>query len=412
MSEVRLGSTEIQQSAWKRNGFCYAVSVLRKSTGRGKSRKAGGLTTLELPDQLEAFESAEVMCSSLIAYLFLQFIESSCKPKKGLIVVIVVKGAPRCEVTRSRLVCASPEVRCNSFTKARLKVQKACAQAKRLEFEKFDLDLVSDAQEGCSECGCSICFYQLFPDLPIHLAITEPYALFVIQWKEGESSIRIEDSEEDRRAGFVNSILDAGDSGSTAFVDVTDNSLPKKFQMPQIEENRNLNAAGPDLKPGRVGNFKEAESSYLKQEYENKMKIGNIRLVFLVFIPLRNTSVVGNLGDWGQVKRLNVIRFASEKYGEVLRHPAVGWWTPSASFLGLRALCGLLNCSKSLFFLTRASKEDGIVCKLQMGHLTPISTYLEALQQTSFLSFQQHSTQHICSIVNRKGDKGSPCLNL
>lgn len=72
-------------------------------------------------------------------------------------------------------------------------------------------------------------------------------------WKfTGESSIRIEDSEEDRRAGFVNSILDAGDSGSTAFVDVTDNSLPKKFQMPQIEENRNLNAAGPDLKPGSM----------------------------------------------------------------------------------------------------------------------------------------------------------------
>ena len=45
----------------KENGFCYAVSVLRKSTGRGKSRKAGGLTTLELPDQLEAFGSAEVL---------------------------------------------------------------------------------------------------------------------------------------------------------------------------------------------------------------------------------------------------------------------------------------------------------------------------------------------------------------
>lgn len=34
--------------------------------------------------------------------------------------------------------------------------------------------------------------------------------------------------------------------------DVTDNSLPKKFQKPQMEENRNFNAAAPDLKPGSM----------------------------------------------------------------------------------------------------------------------------------------------------------------
>jgi ATP-dependent RNA helicase DHX29 len=33
---------------------------LRKASGRGKNRKAGGLVTLKLPDQNEAFESAEV----------------------------------------------------------------------------------------------------------------------------------------------------------------------------------------------------------------------------------------------------------------------------------------------------------------------------------------------------------------
>lgn len=40
--------------------FSYTVSILRKASGRGKNRKAGGLVTLKLPDQNEIFESAEV----------------------------------------------------------------------------------------------------------------------------------------------------------------------------------------------------------------------------------------------------------------------------------------------------------------------------------------------------------------
>lgn len=35
--------------------------MLRKATGRGKNRKAGGLITLQLPDENENFESAEVL---------------------------------------------------------------------------------------------------------------------------------------------------------------------------------------------------------------------------------------------------------------------------------------------------------------------------------------------------------------
>lgn len=45
----------------KGSGFSYSVSVLRKSTGRGKSRKAGGLMTLQLPGPVEVFESVEVV---------------------------------------------------------------------------------------------------------------------------------------------------------------------------------------------------------------------------------------------------------------------------------------------------------------------------------------------------------------
>ncbi|THG03149.1 hypothetical protein TEA_001716 [Camellia sinensis var. sinensis] len=44
----------------KENNSSYAISILRKASGRGKSRKAGGLVTLQLPSQDETSESAEV----------------------------------------------------------------------------------------------------------------------------------------------------------------------------------------------------------------------------------------------------------------------------------------------------------------------------------------------------------------
>lgn len=44
----------------KGHGPKYTVNVLRKASGRGKSRKAGGLVTYQLPTQNETFETAEV----------------------------------------------------------------------------------------------------------------------------------------------------------------------------------------------------------------------------------------------------------------------------------------------------------------------------------------------------------------
>lgn len=59
-----------QRSGWEapkyskvqgtRDGFSYTVSVIRKASGRGKNRKVGGLTTLQLPTPGETFENAEV----------------------------------------------------------------------------------------------------------------------------------------------------------------------------------------------------------------------------------------------------------------------------------------------------------------------------------------------------------------
>ncbi|KAF6144427.1 hypothetical protein GIB67_024654, partial [Kingdonia uniflora] len=45
--------------------FNYTISILRTSSGRGKSKKAGGLITLQLPDQDQSFESAEVVTCPL-----------------------------------------------------------------------------------------------------------------------------------------------------------------------------------------------------------------------------------------------------------------------------------------------------------------------------------------------------------
>ncbi|KAB1225897.1 ATP-dependent RNA helicase DHX36 [Morella rubra] len=183
----------------KENSFSYAVSVLRQASGRGKSRKAGGLITLQLPDQDETFESAE------------------------------------------------------------------------------------DAQNRVA--AFALC--HLFPDLPVHLLVTEPYASLVIQWKEGEiffsQDIKLKlagellanmkDSEEDRRAGFVESLLNAHHSGSSTSGDVVDCSLPEKFRKLQVEGNKNSSLAGFDPLDERVDQRKEVESAYLRQEQENNVKM-------------------------------------------------------------------------------------------------------------------------------------------
>ncbi|KAF8411855.1 hypothetical protein HHK36_004414 [Tetracentron sinense] len=168
----------------KENRFFYAVSVLRTASGRGKSRKTGGLITLQLPDENETFESAE------------------------------------------------------------------------------------DAQNRVA----AFALYRLFPDLPVHQLVTEPYSSFVTQWQEGESLTKIEDSEEIRRAGFVDSLLSADNSGSTTSRDVTNLSLHEKLVKSVVPENID-SAAAAAAKVERMNRFRNAESSYLREEQENKMKM-------------------------------------------------------------------------------------------------------------------------------------------
>ncbi|XP_061363539.1 DExH-box ATP-dependent RNA helicase DExH7, chloroplastic isoform X2 [Gastrolobium bilobum] len=162
--------------------FSYTVSILRKASGRGKNRKAGGLVTLQLPDQSEIFESAEDAQNKVAAYAL----------------------------------------------------------------------------------------FQLFPDIPVHLPITEPYASLVMKWMEGESLTRLEDNEEEHRSDFVDSLLNGDGSGAIASVDVTDYKFPEHFD--RLYENKSSILASHQPYAQRETYSKEMESTYLRQMQDIKMR--------------------------------------------------------------------------------------------------------------------------------------------
>ncbi|XP_058752739.1 DExH-box ATP-dependent RNA helicase DExH7, chloroplastic isoform X2 [Vicia villosa] len=161
--------------------FSYTVSILRKASGRGKNRKAGGLVTLKLPDQNEIFESAE------------------------------------------------------------------------------------DAQNKVAAYALS----QLFPDVPIHLVITEPYASVFMKWMEGESLTKLEDNVEDHKSRFVESLLSGDGSGETASADVIDDNFPQNIS--KLDENKSSTTESHQSFVQRGTYIKELESANLRQLQYTKM---------------------------------------------------------------------------------------------------------------------------------------------
>lgn len=168
--------------------YSYAVSVLRKTTGRGKSRKPGGLITLQLPDQNETFESAEDAQNRVAAY--------------------------------------------------------------------------------------ALC--QLFNDLPVHLMMMEPYASLVLQFKGGELSSTVEDNVEERRAGFVDRILNADGSNPKRLNNISNSSLSEVFQDPSVERT-DSDFSGTTRSTEQELRSVKAESLYLRQEQEKKKRLKKYR---------------------------------------------------------------------------------------------------------------------------------------
>nr|CAB3484538.1 unnamed protein product [Digitaria exilis] len=141
--------------------FIYVVNVLRGATGRGKSRKAGGLTKIQLPEIDEEYGSVEEAQSRVAAFAL----------------------------------------------------------------------------------------YQFFADLPLRQLLAEPYSSLVLKWQEGEllSTSRVLDTEDSRRDGFVDMLLNMDADTS------------------QIE----------DSSAGGLGSHENAESAILKKQLEDKRKLPN-----------------------------------------------------------------------------------------------------------------------------------------
>ncbi|VAH32463.1 unnamed protein product [Triticum turgidum subsp. durum] len=170
--------------------FIYAVNVLRGSTGRGKSRKAGGLTKIELPEKDEEYVS------------------------------------------------------------------------------------VQEAQSRVA----TFALYQLFADLPLRQLLIEPYSSLVLRWQEGElefsSTSRVLDTEDSRRAGFVDMLLDMDAHNTLPYQIRGAPEGSASIDSPNDKETNSVYEKKEATLLNRAGSRPEqAESTALKKQLEHKRKL-------------------------------------------------------------------------------------------------------------------------------------------
>ncbi|KAL6494488.1 hypothetical protein OROGR_031288 [Orobanche gracilis] len=168
----------------------YSISILRKASGRGKNRKAGGLLTIQLPSEDEYFFTHE--------------------------------------------------------------------------------DLMDPSPQDSQNRVAAYALHYLFPDIPVQLVLVEPYASMVLKWKEGDLFTPVKDKHEDRRAGFVESLLNSDKIEHIVDADNTDSTYQEKCQMACIVEDITVNT---NRNTESVCRKVDDDSIYLKKEQARKKEM-------------------------------------------------------------------------------------------------------------------------------------------
>ncbi|XP_047333624.1 DExH-box ATP-dependent RNA helicase DExH7, chloroplastic [Impatiens glandulifera] len=126
---------------------------------------------------------------------------------------------------------------------------------------------ISESPEDAQNRVAAFALNSLFPDLPVHLLITEPYASLVLRWDKGEMLPKFGIGDEDRRTDFIDSLLNIGGHEFVSSVNALEGTTIVNLAESSTEEN-----VSPVVTKGQ-NHYKEGDSINLRREHESKKKM-------------------------------------------------------------------------------------------------------------------------------------------